>query len=198
MTLWAEMQSALEESLHKLSVNMCVSVFVLAFQTCTLANNGNFVCTLACVWSFYLKCERLGVHAYVCERVCESIGIPSPWAIRGQTDPIMFVLGDQIGCFPSRLAACWCSFQPAWMDNSIHFMLWTCICSLQCFWRFIWMRPSRIASVSAMCMPQWFRGQLASLAREQNVMQSVSQDWNCLLIQERYSSYYILMLNTAV
>ena len=42
------MQSVLEESLHKLSVNMCVSVFVLALQTCTLANNGNFVCTLAC------------------------------------------------------------------------------------------------------------------------------------------------------
>lgn len=99
------MQSALEESLHKLSVNMCVSVFVLALQTCTLANNGNFVCTLACVWSFHLKCERLRVHACVSERVCEGIGIPSPWAIRGQTDPIMFVLGDQAAFPPGSLHA---------------------------------------------------------------------------------------------
>lgn len=190
------MQSALEESLHKLSVNMCVSVFVLALQTCTLANNCNFVCTLACVWSFHLKCERLRVHACVCERVWRnwySIALSNPWPNRSH-----HVCIRRPGCFPSRLAACWCSFQPAWMDNSIHFMLWTCICSSQCFWRFVWMRPSRIASVAAMCMPQWFQGQLASLAREQNVMQSVSQDWNCLLIQERYSSYYILMLNTAV
>lgn len=133
-----------------------------------------------CVWT----CVRR--HWY-------SIALSNPWPNRSH-----HVCIRRPGCFPSRLAACWCSFQPAWMDNSIPFMLWTCICSSQCFWRFVWMRPSRIASVAAMCMPQWFQGQLASLAREQNVMQSVSQDWNCLLIQERYSSYYILMLNTAV
>lgn len=120
------------ESLHKLSVSMCVSVYVCALQTYTLANNANFVCPLARVWLCRFKCKRLWVHTCV-KSVCLGIGIPSPRAIRGQTDPIMFVLGDQIGCIPSRLPACWCSFQPVWTDYSIHFMLWTYILISWCF-----------------------------------------------------------------
>lgn len=98
------MQSALEESLHKLSVNMCVSVFVLALQTCTLANNGNFVWLLRVCGRFIWNARGSGC-THVCVNVCEGIGIPSPWAIRGQTDPIMFVLGDQAAFPPGSLHA---------------------------------------------------------------------------------------------
>ena len=97
------------ESLHKLSVNMCVSVFVCASQTCSLAK----MCACGCA-VLYAR----GMH--VCESVCEAIGIPSPPAIRGQTDPIMCVLGGRISSIPFRLAACWCSFQPFALHCPLH------------------------------------------------------------------------------
>lgn len=49
----------------------------------------------------------------VCKSVCRGISIPLPWAICGQTDPIMFVLQDQIGCVPPSLGTRWCPFQPS-------------------------------------------------------------------------------------
>lgn len=112
---------------HMLSVNMCVLVFMRASQICTLAKNGNFVWPhgrMAAVVPFSTR-EGPWVHAYVKKCVLShwySIALSSQWP----NNPIMFVLGKQISFVPSRLAACWCSFQPAWMDYSIHFMVWTC------------------------------------------------------------------------
>ncbi len=115
---------------------------------------------VATLFALLHACGRVILNArgsgwrHVCKSVCWGIGIPSPWAICGQTDPIMFVLGDQIGFTPSRPAACWCSFQPAWMDYSFHFMLQTWVFGSWCFWKFVWMQPSRIASLSAVHTPQ--------------------------------------------
>lgn len=117
MTLWAETQSVLEGA-FTIHQAQCVSVCVCK------AENGIFICLRRCVCLIFNARHPGCMH--VCQSVREAIGIPSPSAIRGQTDPIMFVLGDQIGLIPSRPAACRCSFQPVWMDYSIHFMLWTC------------------------------------------------------------------------
>lgn len=59
-----------------------------------------------------LKCKKTWGACCVCKSVCWGISIPLPWAICGQTDPIMFVLQDQIGCVSSSLAAHWYPFQP--------------------------------------------------------------------------------------
>lgn len=57
----------------------------------------------------------------VCKSVCQGISIPLPWAICSQTDPIMFVLQDQIGCVPPSLSTHWCPFQPGPCTSQLPF-----------------------------------------------------------------------------
>lgn len=164
------------ESLHKLSVNM-VSVGVCACITNMHFGQKWQLCLPSCmrvVVSFKKKKNVRGSGCrHVCKSVCRGIGIPSPWAIRGQTDPIMFVLGDQIGFIPSRPAACWCSFQPAWMDYSFHFMLWTWVCGSLCLEVCLYAAPQHCLSIGC-THASVVQGQLASLTWEHDLIHYVS------------------------
>lgn len=60
----------------------------------------------------------------VCKSVCQGISIPLPWAICSQTDPIMFVLQDQIGCVPPASAHTDAPSSQALVLHSFPFNLW--------------------------------------------------------------------------
>lgn len=66
------------ESLHMLSVNMCVSVFACALQICTLAKNGNFVCLWGCA-----HCQwKRSAGACMCVSHWYSIALGNLWPNR--------------------------------------------------------------------------------------------------------------------
>jgi len=87
-----------------------------------------------------------------------SIALSTLWPNRSH-----HVCVRRTGFIPSRPAACWCSFQPVRMDYSFLSTVRTCA-GVWCFWRYVWMLHTRIASMSGMCMLQWFQGQQPALA----------------------------------
>lgn len=107
------MQSVLEseQALCQLSGHICIFVPMSALQTLWPKMATLFALLHSCGW--IIKMQKGPRSMRVCKSVCWGISIPLPWAICGQTDPIMFVLQDQIGCVSSSLAAHWCPFQPA-------------------------------------------------------------------------------------
>lgn len=95
---------------RQLSDHICISVPVRALQTLWQKMATLFALLHSCGWIIKMQKDLRSMR--VCKSVCWGISIPLPWAICGQTDPIMFVLQDQIGCVSSSLAAHWYPFQP--------------------------------------------------------------------------------------
>lgn len=95
---------------RQLSDHICISVPLRALQTLWPKMATLFALLHSCGW--IIKMQKGPRSMRVCKSVCWGISIPLPWAICGQTYPIMFVLQDQIGCVSSSLATHWCPFQP--------------------------------------------------------------------------------------
>lgn len=101
---------------RQLPDHICISVPVRALPTRWPKMATLFALLHSCGWIIKMQKGPRSTCACVCARVrksvCWGISIPLLWAICGQTDPIMFMLQDQIGFVSSSLAEHRCPFQP--------------------------------------------------------------------------------------
>lgn len=179
---------------HKLSVHMCISA-------CACITKMHFgrkrqLCLPSCICVHEsLKRTRLRVHACVWKCVLRhwySIALSNLWLNRSHHVCIRRpdrLCSFQPCCMLMPLSASLVGLRPplhaldlhSWLMAHVFFLL-----SLFLIWRFIWMySPSELLSCR-LCT-------LASFAREQDVVHQVGQDWNSLIIPERYSYSYILV-----